>query len=244
MRENKKVILFDLGNTLVQYYGTKDWNTIVEETVGEVRDFLKSHNLLNVPDTVMWQNVQNERHDPSDFRVIPLAERLSRVFGLDNVQDGIKDQMCRSFLKPIFARGRIYDDTVGCLENLRRSGFKIGIVSNTPWGSGGDLWRQELKGLGLLDMVDETIFCTDVGWRKPDRRIFEYTLAKFNAAVNECVFIGDDPRWDIEGPRAIGMDAVLLDRTGQKNRQAEITVHNLNEFVKLLPPVKTRGVGE
>jgi FMN phosphatase YigB (HAD superfamily) len=28
------------------------------------------------------------------------------------------------------------------------------------------------------------------------------------------VFVGDDPRWDIAGPRAIGMDALLIDRTG------------------------------
>jgi putative hydrolase of the HAD superfamily len=231
---HKKVILFDLGNTLVEYYHLPQWQTVVEETIIAVQEFLRSHNLLTVTSETMWHNVEHERHDPPDYRVIPLAERLSRVFALDGIKDSIKDQMCRTFLTPIFARGRIYDDTIGCLEYLRNCGFRIGIVSNTPWGSDGDLWREELKHLGLFDMADETIFCTDVGWRKPARQIFDYTLAKFNALADDCVFIGDDPRWDIEGPRAIGMDAILIDRTAQTNHLPKTAVKNLDEFVKLL----------
>jgi putative hydrolase of the HAD superfamily len=229
---SKKIILFDLGNTLVEYYRHNQWQAIVEETVASVRDFLKSQNLLSITAETMWQNVERQRHDAADYRVIPLAERLSRIFSIDNIQNGIVDQMCNAFLKPIFARGRIYADTFDCLANLRNKGLRLGIVSNTPWGSGGNLWRQELKRLGLLDKVDEAIFCTDAGWRKPARQIFEYTLTKFKAAADECVFIGDDLRWDVEGPQAIGMDAVLLERTG-KSTQTQNTVCNLDEFVKL-----------
>jgi putative hydrolase of the HAD superfamily len=230
----KKVVLFDLGNTLVEYYHRPQWPAVVEETVGAVQDFLRSHNLLAIPPDKIWYNVEHERHDPPDHRVITLAERLSRVFALDGINGGIKDQMCRAFLTPIFTRGRMYDDTLPCLKHLRSSGFRIGIVSNTPWGSGGDLWREELKRLGLLDMVDEAIFCTDVGWRKPARQIFDYTLVKFAASAADCVFIGDDSRWDIEGPRAIGMDAILIDRTAKTSHPQKTAVQNLDEFVKLL----------
>jgi putative hydrolase of the HAD superfamily len=231
---SKTVILFDLGNTLVEYYQHDQWQAVVEETMAAVRGFLQSQNLLTVTHQTMWQNVENERNDPPDYRVIPLAERLSRVFAMDNANDDTKRQMCQSFLKPIFARGRIYDDTFPCLEKMRSKGFRIGIVSNTPWGSGGDLWREELKRLDLVDKVDHAIFCTDTGWRKPARQIFDYTLAKFAASARDCLFIGDDPRWDVEGPRAIGMDAVLIDRDGHSGHQAKITVRNLDEFVELL----------
>ena len=234
---HKRVILFDLGNTLVEYYPRRQWPLIVFETIAQVRDYLHSKDLLDVTAEALWRNVEKERHDPPDFRVIPLVDRLARIFALNNIQDGIKHQMCRSFLKPIFARGRIYDDTFGCLDYLRQQGFKIGIVSNTPWGSDGALWREELKKLGLFDKVDEAIFCTDVGWRKPARQIFDFTLTKFSAAVNECLFIGDDPRWDIEGPRAIGMDAILLDRTAQTDHSSKTAVQNLDDFVKLLSTI-------
>jgi putative hydrolase of the HAD superfamily len=87
-------------------------------------------------------------------------------------------------------------------------------------------------------MVDETIFCTDVGWRKPARQIFDYTLAKFAVSAADCVFIGDDPHWDVKGPHAIGMDAILIDRTAQTDHPPETSVQNLEEFVKLLPIIK------
>jgi putative hydrolase of the HAD superfamily len=230
----KKVILFDLGNTLVEYYHRHQWQAVVEETIGAVEEFLRSKNLLTVAHETIWYNVEHERHDPPDHRVIPLAERLSRVFVLDSIDDDIKNQMCRAFLTPIFGRGRIYGDTLPCLKNLRSCGLRIGIVSNTPWGSGGDLWREELKRLDLFDMVDEAIFCTDAGWRKPAHQIFDYALAKFAAVAGDCVFVGDDPRWDIEGSRAIGMDAVLIDRTPQTTHPPKTAVQNLDEFVKLL----------
>jgi putative hydrolase of the HAD superfamily len=238
---SKKVILFDLGNTLVEYYPRRQWPLIVYETIAKARDYLFSKDLLNVTTETIWKNVEKERHDPPDYRVIPLAERLSRVFALGDIQDGVKNHLCRAFLTPIFARGRVYDDTLACLENLRSCGFKIGIVSNTPWCSGGDLWRQELKKLGLLNKVDEAVFCTDVGWRKPAHQIFDHTLAKFNAVVSDCVFIGDDPKWDIDGPRAIGMDAILLDRTGQNNHPDTAVIHNLNELMAYLQPYHEEG---
>ena len=57
-------------------------------------------------------------------------------------------------------------------QALRSRGIKTAIVSNTPWGSPADAWRAELTRHGLLDKVDATVFCMDVGWRKPHRAPF------------------------------------------------------------------------
>ncbi|MGD8624784.1 MAG: HAD family hydrolase [Anaerolineae bacterium] len=111
-------------------------------------------------------------------------------------------------------RGRPYDDVRPVLRRLRAEGVRAAIVSNTPWGSPGDLWREELARLGLAEEVDLAVFCTDVGWRKPAAAIFEYTLARLDARPADCFFVGDNPRWDVAGPRAVGIEAVLLDRQG------------------------------
>src|ERR1700691_2214694 len=57
-------------------------------------------------------------------------------------------------------------------------------------------WRQELQRRGLLDLVDEAIFCVDVGWRKPAPQIFEHALTRLGVAARRAVFVGDDVRWD------------------------------------------------
>ena len=63
-------------------------------------------------------------------------------------------------------------------------------------------------------------------------RDYLYTLRLINEEPQDCIFIGDDPRWDVAGPQAAGMPAVLLDRGGifaQSPVDAPI-VHNLYEF--------------
>lgn len=61
-----------------------------------------------------------------------------------------------------------------------------------------------------LELVDETVFCVDVGWRKPAPQIFEHTLARLGVAAYRALFVGDDLRWDVEGARRSGIAPVLL----------------------------------
>jgi putative hydrolase of the HAD superfamily len=138
--------------------------------------------------------------------------------------------MCRRFMVPIFGQGWLYPDTMSTLEALRDKGFKTAIVSNTPWGSPAALWRQEIERLGLRERVDVDVFCDDVGWRKPAPQIFEYVLQELDVEPGDCLFVGDDPRWDLVGPRALGMEAILIDRAGTMQVAGEEPIHSLDEL--------------
>ncbi|MFW6155463.1 MAG: HAD family hydrolase [Planctomycetota bacterium] len=67
---------------------------------------------------------------------------------------------------------------------------------------------------GLAEAVDAVVFCTDTGYRKPAPQGFHRLCSLLDVTPGGAVFIGDDPRWDIVGPRAIGMDALLINRKG------------------------------
>jgi putative hydrolase of the HAD superfamily len=95
-----------------------------------------------------------------------------------------------------------------------RRAILLDLVSNTTWGSPSVLWREEIARHGLIDFFDVVVFCRDVGWRKPARAIFEHTLAELAVSPDACLFVGDDPRWDVAGPRACGIEAILVDRAG------------------------------
>jgi putative hydrolase of the HAD superfamily len=71
------------------------------------------------------------------------------------------------------------------------------------------------------------VFCTDVGWRKPARPIFEHVLAQLQAEPQDCLFVGDEPGWDLDGPRSLGMEAVLIDRQGTVPVTAEASIPDL-----------------
>jgi putative hydrolase of the HAD superfamily len=203
----KEFVLFDLGNTLVSYYEREDFPPILQVAIEEVERFVGTR--------ADWNQVQAEKPTAKDFSVRPLAERLSRIFPEAAWSEGNSLEACRRFMAPIFALAHLYNDVLPTLETLRARGVKTAIVSNTPWGSPAVLWREELARLGLANAVDLIVFCTDCGWRKPARQIFDYTLEKLQATPEQCVFVGDDPRWDIVGPHAVGMDALLIDRRTQ-----------------------------
>jgi putative hydrolase of the HAD superfamily len=206
----KDFVLFDLGNTLVSYYERSDFPGILQAAITEVEGFLGVK--------ADWEQVQAEKFTAKDFSVRPLEERLRRIFPNAAWSKETAEEACRRFMTPIFALSRVYDDVLPTLDRLRAAGIQTAIVSNTPWGSPAVLWREELARLGLADAVDLTVFCGDCGWRKPAKQIFDHTLEKLGATPERCVFVGDDPRWDIAGPQSVGMEAVLIDRRTQTLR--------------------------
>jgi len=228
-----KAILFDLGGTLVWYYERSEFPHILEQAITEVQNFLSSKGLLKVSSEAIWRRVEEENYEAKDNSVRPLEERLTRIFQLDNAvqSDELLLTICRLFMKPIFAQGQCYEDSLSVLRELRSRGFKTAIVSNTSWGSPSALWHEELARHGLKELVDDVVFCRDVGWRKPAKQIFQFALEKLHASPSECIFVGDEPNWDVAGARAVGMRTVLIDHRGQFQSIGEEPIRNLYELL-------------
>jgi len=209
-------VLFDLGNTLAAYYHASEFGPILDGAVRAVRDELGRRRLCDVAHEDALRAALAENREAPDHRFAPMVERLERIFKVPLANDPeLTLALCERFLAPIFAIGRVYDDTLPALAQLREAGIRTAIVSNAPWGSPPELWRQELRRLRLADAVDAVVLCGDVGWRKPAPDIFRYALTKLGCRAEQCVFVGDDLRWDIEGSAAVGMRPVLIDRDGR-----------------------------
>jgi putative hydrolase of the HAD superfamily len=235
LKAMKTTVLFDLGNTLVRYFDRSEFPAVLEQAVIGAQQHLHQEGLPNVPPEVMWRRVQEEDYESADLRVRPLEGRLARIFGLEPDQaDRVGMGLCQAFLEPIFARAYCYEDTCPALDGLKRRGFRLALVSNSPWGSPASLWREEVRRLGLDPFLDATIFCGDVGWRKPARQIFEFALEKLRVSRQECVFVGDDPRWDLAGAQAIGMEAILIDRGGGLSKAGTGPIGSLGELEQRL----------
>lgn len=231
----ERVVLLDMGNTLVRYYARAEWPGIRDRAIAGVAGLLRERGLLTVSPEAVREGVRREDTPPPDHSVMPLEERLGRIFDLDGEDAALREAVCRRFLEPVFAVGWVYDDVPPALRRLRLASRRTCIVSNTPWGSPAGLWREELARLGLAELVDEMAFCRDVGWRKPDERIFRHVLTLMDARPEECIFVGDDPRWDVVGPRRVGIRPVLIDRRGEADECGVPTIRSLSELWDVMP---------
>ena len=229
----KPGILFDLGNTLAAYYRPEQFLPILRVAIADLLAELRKRGLARVSFEDAFSIAEAENVEATDFRFTPMAERLGRIFRLPPDADpASSDALCEIFLRPIFAVGRLYDDTIPTLRRLRADGYPLAIVSNSPWGSPPDRWRVELQRLRLAQCVDEIVFCGDVGWRKPAPEIFRFAASALNRRPNDCIFVGDDLQWDIGGSEAVGMRAVLLDRAQRHQNHPGERFEDLYEFLE------------
>jgi putative hydrolase of the HAD superfamily len=99
----------------------------------------------------------------------------------------------------------LYEDALPALEEVRKAGLRIGLVSN------GIRDLSEFVAHHRLD-VDAIVDSRSHGWVKPHPTIFEAALELLRVRADEAVMVGDSLDEDIEGARALGMRAILIDR--------------------------------
>ena len=101
----------------------------------------------------------------------------------------------------------LYDDALPAIEALRAHGLRIGLISN------GQRDLEEFARHHELD-VDVAVGSKSHGRTKPHASIFRHALSGLGVEPAETVMVGDSYADDIEGARALGMRAILLDREG------------------------------
>jgi HAD superfamily hydrolase (TIGR01549 family) len=99
----------------------------------------------------------------------------------------------------------LFEDALPALEELRAAGLKIGLVSN------GIRDLTEFVAHHRLD-VDAIVDSRSHGRVKPHPTIFQAALELLGVAPVEAVMVGDSLEEDVEGARALGMRAILIDR--------------------------------
>lgn len=98
------------------------------------------------------------------------------------------------------------DGTEEVLDELKRRGYRLGVISNAD-GSVEAL----LESLGLRRHFEFVIDSGSVGVEKPDPRIFRMALERMRVEPHEAAYVGDVYEIDVVGARAAGMSAWLID---------------------------------
>jgi putative hydrolase of the HAD superfamily len=132
---------------------------------------------------------------------------------------------------------RAYPEVHVALAELRRAGATLAVCSNWDW----DL-EPAVEEAGLAGAVDVLVSSAWAGARKPHARIFRHTLDLLGCEPVDAVFVGDTWGPDVEGPRALGMRAVYLERPGHwpdstlpARPAADVTrIADLSELVEVL----------
>jgi putative hydrolase of the HAD superfamily len=206
-----KVITFDAGNTLIRlcqpvgitYAGVAKRFGADLDPVDLDKRFRAAWKMVpGLPDAPgprpddgrsWWRDVVSKTFETAGAKVEPFADFFDAVY--------------REFSLP--GIWRLEPGAFDLLQDLRRAGFRLGIISNF------DLRLYEiLKHVGVSNLFEQIIVSSQVGADKPSPRIFQEALRRFQVGPAELLHVGDDEIADGEGARAIGMPTFLLGFAG------------------------------
>ncbi len=99
----------------------------------------------------------------------------------------------------------LYEDVPPVLEDLRAHGLKLALVSNGIRDLMAFVTHHQLD-------VDAIVDSRTHGYVKPHPTIFQAALDRLGVRADEAAMVGDSLEEDVEGARALGMRAILVDR--------------------------------
>ncbi|MBZ0117644.1 MAG: HAD-IA family hydrolase [Sandaracinaceae bacterium] len=104
---------------------------------------------------------------------------------------------------------RVPEELPGALDRARRSGLRVGIVSNSE-GRLPELFAH----VGLEGAFEIVVDSAIEGVRKPDPEIFWRATRRLGIEPREALYAGDLPDVDVDGAQRAGLDAALIDPLG------------------------------
>ena len=124
---------------------------------------------------------------------------------------------------------RPFSDVRPILQTLHMHGLRIGVLSNFSLAS----LDTSLEAVGLADLIDVACAATVIGAAKPTLEAYRFASQALGVQPAECLFL-DDEIGCVEGGRAVGMCAYLVDRRRTEHALTEGIMCNLTAIPEIL----------
>lgn len=211
-----KAVLFDLDNTLIDRQ--RIFKEMLIRKIGEYHKDINQIELEKIVDEIItWDNNGNQN------RKVVFQQYIDK-YKVDVTADELNAYWNDHSGEFVY----IFDDAEDTLLYLKEK-YKLGIVSNGNTIS----QRRKLNKLPFLDLFDYTIVSGEIGIHKPDVGIFNKVCEDMSVLPQECVFVGDNYRCDIEGSYNAGMKPVWIRKTNETSNICDC-VYELSELKQML----------
>ncbi len=232
MKDTIKHIFFDLDRTLW------DFEKSAQQTFEEIFDihelFLKGipsverfHEVYTIHNDKLWDQYRKGEIKKEVLRGLRFRLTLNdfNIFDID-LGEKIGDDYVR--ISPI--KVNLFPYSIEILEYLFPK-YNLHIITN----GFSEVQEIKMKTSGLDKYFKEVITSEDAGFKKPDRRIFDFAFKKSGALPHNSIMIGDDYEVDIVGAENVNMKQIFFDPYGNsKKGLSTYHINNLKEIEGIL----------
>ncbi len=242
MAERVKGILFDLGDTLINF-GRFDVRACFRNGAKLAHEYLHEQNLSPPPFehyhrrllfAVQWRTIRS-KIIRREFDSGEVLANLHTRMGVALTAEQLAELAWRMYT-PLSQCGQAEPNVVQTLTSLTEAGLTLGVVSNTFLP--GDVLDRHLRREGMIDLLPVRIYSCDVLYRKPHPEIFRIALERNALAAEQTLFVGDLPHADVRGSNRMGMISVLKDPEARHSRAKDKPKHRIRRLEELLDVIK------
>jgi putative hydrolase of the HAD superfamily len=235
-------VLFDLDDTLVVFdpVCAPAWREICArhaDRAGLSAEEL--HRAIQQVSRAYWS-------DPERHRVGRLALEEARAANVGEALrgQGISDpELARLIAQEYSAlqESRIepFPDALDTLAALHAAGVRMALVTN----GNARLQRRKIERFGLERYMAVFLVEGELGFGKPDRRVFERALRALEVSPEETWCVGDNLEWDVAGAQAVGITGIWKDnrRSGIPPGpvQPDRIIFDVSELLRAPPPARS-----
>ena len=227
-----KHVFFDLDRTLWDFE-TNSFETlselahkykISEKGVVSIDEFISRYVKIN---ELMWDKYRKGLIDKNTLRY----QRFHEIFENYGIRDRkLIEDFGNDYLSVSPLKTNLFPHCIEVLHYLNQK-YSLHIITN----GFEEVQHIKIKNCGIGHYFDHIITSERSGFKKPDLRIFQYSMDVVNAKTSNSIMIGDSLEADIVGARNAGIHQVFFNPCGDVHTE-EVTyeIKSLKELTNFL----------
>jgi putative hydrolase of the HAD superfamily len=239
-----KAVLLDLDDTILNDSGNVElcWRAACAAHASELADIGQRDVFETIQKTSRWFWSDPERHRLGRFE-LDVARR--EVVRLALLELGVANPILAARIGDAYSHHRDVGmeplpEAIDTVRWLRELGCRLALLTN----GAGPAQRKKISRFNLTDLFDAILVEGEVGFGKPDERIYNLALQKLDVVPSDAWMVGDNLEWDIEPAQKLGLCGVWIDVRGKGVPEASAirpdrvvrTLSELKRFTLHRPP--------
>ena len=219
--KNIKAIIFDAYGTLF------DVNSAAEKCKEKIGNKWEDFANYWRPTQLEYTWLRSLMNRDKDFWKITedSLDKSMKFFKIDNSM--------RNDLLDLYKVLSPFSEVKETLNKLKKKDFKLAILSNgTP-----SLLGNLVKNNNLENIFDDIFSIEEVGIFKPDSKVYELPVNKYNIKKDEILFLSANT-WDVSGGGNYGYNSVWVNRNknifDNLDYQPLDEIHDLSELLEII----------
>ncbi len=236
-----EIILLDLDNTLYDYApchteALDSAAAMAEQTLGMAPDVFQQH--YNSARRHVHERLGN---NASSHNRLLYFQRLIEISG-NGIMPGLALKLYELYWDTFIESIVLFDGVNRFLEYAKKLDISVVLVTDLT----ADVQFKKIDRLSLDHLLDAVVTSEEAGSDKPDAAVFSLALEKSGRTTDSIWMIGDNPKKDIQGGKAIGAVTFLkIQNTapGQDPCAAtpDYTFESFNELTDILKELESNA---